>query len=731
MALTQDGRPLKITTPLGEGKLFVTGITGQEFVSQLFFFRVELVAPNDEAIDFGALLGQSITIEVVSPTLDGSGPSRYFNGICSRMGQGARGTNFTKYWMDLVPRAWFTSRISTSRIFHQMTVKDILGAINETNGIWDDATGLRADYKKRDYCVQYRETDLNFASRMMEEEGIFYFFKHTNGDHSLYAGDSNAAFPPLDGESAIQFSQSEGAAPAAGVINSWSKIQEVRSSRYSLRDYHFEKPDDSFEAYKSGPATVSVGEANHKLAISPPPRVGQLYLYDFPGEYAQRFDGIAPSGSEQASEIANISTEKNRVAALRIEEELSESVQIRGSSSVQAFQAGRKFTLEGHDDADGEYILTSVKHEARLLGGFDMQSGGGLVYSNTFTCIPAALTYRPKRVTPKPVIHGTQSAVVVGPSGTEIYTDKYGRVRVHFHWDLSATTDVNSSCWVRVGTPWAGNQWGMIHIPRVGHEVIVAFEEGDPDQPVIVSSVYNSANMPPYTLPDNRTQSGIKSRSSLQGTTEMFNELRFEDKKDSEQIYFHAQKDFHRVVENDDKLEVGNDQTIEIKNHRTETVKEGDETITIEKGKRLVTVKQGDDEHLIETGNRILTVETGNDTHTVKTGNRVVTVETGNDTHTVKTGNREVSVDTGNDTHTIKLGNQTTKCNVGKITIEAMQGIDLVVGSSKISITQQGIEITGLMVTTNGTTQNNVKGLMVNVSGSAMLQAKGAITMIG
>jgi type VI secretion system secreted protein VgrG len=312
-------------------------------------------------------------------------------------------------------------------------------------------------------------------------------------------------------------------------------------------------------------------------------------------------------------------------------------------------------------------------------------------YKNSFTCIPAEVSYRPQRSTPRPVVHGTQTAVVVGPAGEEIHTDKYGRVQVRFHWDREQV----SSCWCRVASPWAGKQWGVIHIPRVGQEVVVAFQEGDPDRPLIVGSVYNAEMMPPYALLENRTQSGIKTRSSLDGSHSNFNELRFEDKKGREDIVLHAEKDFHRSVENDDDLKVEHDQTIEIKNHRTETVKEGDEKVTIEKGKRTITV------------------------------------EAGNDLHQIKKGNREVKIDMGNDSLTISMGNQTTKLALGKSETEALQSIELKVGQSSIKLDQMGVTIKGMTVNIEGEIQTQVKGLMTKVSADAVLQVQGGLTMIG
>jgi type VI secretion system secreted protein VgrG len=279
-------------------------------------------------------------------------------------------------------------------------------------------------------------------------------------------------------------------------------------------------------------------------------------------------------------------------------------------------------------------------------------------------------------VTPEPTVQGPQTAIVVGPKGEEIFTDKFGRVKVQFHWDRIGKKDDNSSCWVRVAQPWAGKNWGAIFIPRIGQEVVVDFLEGDPDQPIIIGSVYNALQMPPYDLPANKTQSGLKTRSTKNSGSANFNELRFEDKRESEDIYFHAEKDFHRVVEHDDDLQVGNDQTIVIQNNRTENVKKGDETITIEKG------------------------------------------------------NRETTIKVGNETLTISTGNQTTKISLGKSETEAMQSIELKVGPSSIKLDPTGVTIKGMKIMIEGQVQVDVKGVITNINGSAMVNIKGGITMI-
>jgi type VI secretion system secreted protein VgrG len=359
--------------------------------------------------------------------------------------------------------------------------------------------------------------------------------------------------------------------------------------------------------------------------------------------------------------------------------------------------AGHKFTLVTPPGdvlakslkAEGAYVLTAVTHT--LKGGSDFQSGapGPFEYRVEFVCIPAALPFRPPRTTPRPRVAGTQTAVVVGPAGEEIFTDKYGRVKVQFQWDREGKKDADSSCWARVGSIWAGKQWGAIHIPRIGQEVIVDFLEGDPDQPIILGSVYNAEQMPPYKLPDNKTQSGLKSRSTLKGSPDNFNELRFEDKKGSEEVYFHAEKNFTRIVENNDTLKVG-----------FEKKDQGDQTMEV-------------------FNNQKLTVGAGK--AQAADGSQTVSIYK----------DRTATIEMGNDSLTIKMGNQTTKLNLGKSETEALQSIELKVGQSSVKVDQTGVTIKGLMIQVEGQVMTQVKGLMTQVTADAILTAKGALTMIG
>lgn len=659
----QTNRPIEVTTPLGKDVLLLIGFSSHEGLSQLFHFQLDLLAEKTADVAFDKLLGKSSTIRLALP---GSGKNRYFNGICSRFSQGEQDDDFTVYRMELVPQFWLLTRKAQSRIFQHVSVPDVLKKVFE--GL-DVTYEIKGTFEKRDYCVQYRETDFNFASRLMEEEGIYYFFKHENGSHKMVVANTPQSHADLG---KIVYEQIAGGTRPDDRIFDWQKVQELRSGKVTLWDHTFELPHKHLDADKTVQESVAAGKVTHKLKVA---GNDKLELYDFPGEYAQRFDGIDRSGGEQASELQKIFQDNKRTVEIRMQEEAVAGLVINGSGNVRSLTSGHKFTLEKHFNADGQYVLTSVQHHATIPGAF--RSGGDeFMYHSTFSCIPAALPFRPSRQAPRPFVQGTQTAVVVGPAGEEIFTDKYSRVKVQFHWDREGKNDANSSCWARVATSWAGKQWGAISIPRIGQEVVVAFQEGDPDQPIIVGSVFNAEMMPPYKLPDNKTQSGIKTRSTLKGGPDNFNELRFEDKKGSEVIYFHAEKDFQRRVEHDDDLKVDNDQMIAIKNNRTETV-----------------------------------------------GN--------NEKVTVQKGNRDVKIDMGNDALLIKMGNQTTKLDLGKSETEAMQSIELKVGQSSIKVDQLGVTIKGMMINVEGQVMTNLKGLMTQVSADAILTVKGGLTMIG
>ena len=740
---SQANRPMAVSTPLGPDVLLLQQFSGSEFLSRLFRFQLEMLAESSTDIAFDQILGQSVTVTLQMP--DGS--PRYFNGIVNRFSQGQQlpspmgSAFFTRYLAEIVPQLWLLTRNAQSRIFQQIAVPDILKQV--LTGLSVEYQ-LQGTYKPRDYCVQYRETDFNFASRLMEEEGIYYFFNHADGSHKMVVADTPMSNPDVPGATTAIYEVVEGGLRTEDRVQTWEKSQEIRSGKYTLWDQCFELPGQNLEAVKPTLDSVQAGTVSHKLKVA---GNDAFELYDFPGGYAQRFDGIAPGGGDRASDVQNIFQDNARTVGIRMQQETTPALSISGRSTCRQFTAGHKFTLDRHFNANGAYVLTQVGHFATMGDTYTGGSDTSQIYENTFECIPSALPFKPARTTPRPTVEGTQTAVVVGNAGDEIFTDKYSRVKVQFPWDRKGQKDANSSCWVRVATLWAGKQWGMIHIPRVGQEVIVAFEEGDPDRPIIVGSVYNAENMPPYTLPDNKTQSGYLSRSTLNGTDQNFNQLRFEDKKDSEEIYFHAEKDFNRVVENNDTLKVGfdksdkGDQTIQIFNNQNNTIgaggskcADGSQSITVFNNQTLTvgdSQASGGSQTITIYKDRTETVKTGNETVTIEQGNRSVTVKQGNDTHEISQGNRQVTIDMGNDTLTIKMGNQTTKLNLGSSSTEAMQSITLKVGQNSITIDQMGITLSGMMVKVQGQIQTQVQGTIVQVSGDAMTQISGGITMIG
>lgn len=722
---TQDNRQLAITTPLGTDKLLLEEASISEGISELFQITVFMLSQPGSTVEFDKLLGQSVTItlEVAADKEGGEPTKRYYNGIVVRLGQGGRinaalsEEHFVRYQAVIVPSAWVLSKTTQSRIFQQKSVPDIL---KEVLVPFTVDFKLQGTYEPRNYCVQYRETDLAFAQRLMEDEGIYYYFTHADGSHKMVVCDNTSGHADVD-PATVFYRRGGEKAPTHGFeryhrVRVWTMSQELGTGEYTLWDYNFELPDKNLEAKKQLLSTAAAGSRTHKLKTG---GMDSTESYDYPGGFAHRFDGIDPAGSEQASKLQGVFSDNDRTVGLRMEETASPLLTIDGEGNCRQFTAGHKFKLDDHyDTANGEYVLKRVEHEISLAGAYTSRVSAELKYSNRFQCIPVAVPYRPPRVTPRPRVDGTQTATVVGPNGQEIFTDKYGRVKVQFHWDRLGIRDANSSCWVRVATTWAGNKWGAIHIPRIGQEVIVDFLEGDPDKPIIVGSVYNANNMPPYLLPENQTKSGIKSRSTLKGGEDHFNELRFEDLKGKEEIYFHAEKDFKRVVENNDVLEVGSDkaddgsQTIKIYKNRTETVETGNETITISKGNRKIEVKEGNDDHL------------------VKKGYRKVEVTKGNDTHLIKGGNRAVEIDKGDDKLTIKAGDQTVTLNSGATTTSAGKSILLKVGSNSIKIDQKGVTISGANLTLSGTTKVSISALNTDIGGSAMMKITGGLVKI-
>jgi type VI secretion system secreted protein VgrG len=554
----EENRYLFIESKLGRNALLLESFTGSEGISQLFCFQLELLS-EDKRIKFEDILGQEISFGVAGAE-EGKQP-RFIHGIVTAFAQLPDASRLSRYRAIVSPKLWILTRIQNCRIFQNQTIPDIIKQV--LAGI-DVAWELQGSYQPLEYCVQYRETDFNFVSRLMEEAGIFYFFRHTKETHKLVISDSKASHHDMPGQASLIYEEVGGGGRDEARISSWVKTQELSPGKFSLQDYCFETPQTNLQTSQDILPTTKVGKISHKLKVGGNDR---FEIYDYPGRYDNK--GLGKEITKHAME----------------EIEMSQFV-IQGESNEFHLTSGYRFVLRNHPHADGSYILTSLTHSASEGGFHSGEEIGKNQYANSFRCIPLSLPFRPPRVAVKPHVWGCQTAVVVGPSGEEIYTDKYGRVKVQFHWDREGHNNESSSCWIRVATHWAGQQWGAIHLPRIGQEVVVDFLEGDPDRPIIVGSVYNAMNMPPYALPANKTQSGIMSDSSPRSGG--YNQIRFEDMDGSEEILVHAQKDMNTTVENDETLTVKHDETIEISNNQTTTVG-ADRSATI-RGKDTKTV---------------------------------------------------------------------------------------------------------------------------------------------
>jgi type VI secretion system secreted protein VgrG len=654
------------------------GFQGREAISQLFEFELDLLAENSTDVPFEKLLGEKVTVHL--SLLDGG--KRHFSGICKRISEGTRDATFTGYRMHVVPEIWLLSKNTQSRIFQQLSVPDILKQV--FTGL-DVEFQLDGTFLPRDYCVQYGETDLDFASRLMEDEGIYYFFRHAANGHSLVLADTPRGHPDLPGGGIVDFGGSDDGLRGEGRIGLWEKTQELRSGRVSLRDYCFQMPRQSLEADVRTAGDVALGRVTHTR------RVGhneQLERYEHPGGYAHRFDGVKPGGGDRSADLDHLFVENNRTAAIRMEEEAAGGLATRGESMCRSLVSGHRFTLHGHFNADGPYVLLAVEHSARAVNAYRSTDGEyNVIYENKFITMPLGLPFRPARTTLRPHVHGTQTAVVVGPPGEEVFTDRYGRIKVHFHWDRHGGNGAASSCWVRVATAWAGRNWGMIHIPRVGQEVVVDFLDGDPDRPLVVGSVYNADAMPPYELPQHKTQSGIRSRSTPAGQPEEANELRFEDRKGQEQLYVQAQRNLDVLVRRDETRATGVDRQTSVGRDDTTSVGR-DATVTISRDRK---------ENV--GGAEMLNV------------------------------GKSISV-TAQDSVRITCGAASlTMTRAGEITIKGTT-IALQAGQSQVVLDASGVTVQGLIVRVLGRVMTELKGMIIKINADSTLQTKAGVTLM-
>jgi type VI secretion system secreted protein VgrG len=652
---------LTITTALGKDAFILNTFHGTERFCDLFEFQAELytthiaMAGNND-IDFTTLLQQDATIAIQFRD-----NTKYINGIVSRFTQGStvavtdpstyRQQERTYYYLTLRPKLWLATLRENCKIFQNMATIDIIKSVLSDHNIPITDSTSSAGQAVREYCVQYNESDFQFISRLMEAEGIFYFFTHTNGGHTLVLCDSTTTFSTNSAANIVPniLNASQASAYMPGLFD-LKVSQELVSSIYTSQDYDFEKPTAPLKA---------TSQADGGTAQE---------VYHYPGNYKVQTDGTQISD--------------RRLTAIEFP-----FAYCKGDTNVPLLQVGTTFTLTNcprKAENQKDFVVFEIYHEAKQAEtNADLEKS---LYSNKIIFFHKEQPYLPPLKTPRPKVYGTQTAIVTGKDGEEIWTDQYGRVLVKFHWDLSDTANDNTSCWIRVSQGWVGKSWGILFTPRIGQEVVVSFLNGNPDYPLITGCVYNGDNPPPY-LPDTPTKSTIMTNSSKGG--DGFNELRFEDLKDQEEVYMHAQKDLNIDVFN------GNRTTTIINNGGDG----GNDTLTLKKGNRTMTLNQGNEVIQLDQGNRTITLSQGD----------LTTDITGNITTKVS-GNYDLEVG----------GNMTVKVT-GNITIQAQGNCDVNITGN---LTEQAMQISS-----QAQTSMSLQGLTVSVQAQTSLSLQGASIM--
>lgn len=546
--MLQAERPYEVKVPHLHPDCFVfMNMEGSEFVSNTYSFHL-VMATTDKSIADEDLLRKPIVVTLRRESM----PPRFIHGIISKtklLGKENQEEPIYYWEVTIVPWLWFLNLESDCRHFQNMTAIQIITKVFHDLDYHDFKFFIHGELPVRDFTVQYRETNFNFISRLLEEEGIFYWFDHTQYNHELVLCDYNGGTENCPHHHTFSYSKGTLGGTSGGEIDHLEQDLSVHTGMVTYRDFN----------YENSHLKLTSGETGHQPDE----------IYDYPGGFQTLGDG-------------------KRYATIRLEEQEARLRTIQAHTLTTLLIPGYRFAVTDHFDekVNTSYIVLGLSFSCRQnLQDEDGNSGSTASFS--FSAIPFDIPYRPCRRHPKPMIHGIQTAIVTGPAGNEIYCDKFGRVKVHFHWDRIGNRDEKSSSWIRVSSAWAGSQWGQISIPRIKQEVVVSFLEGDPDRPLITGRVYNDLNMPPYALPDNQTQSGIKSRSTTGGGSSDFNEFRFEDMKGSEQVYLHAQKDYDEYIE--DK-----------------------HTITVEKGDQIIKVEAGDQITMVQKGNRKISVDVGN-----------------------------------------------------------------------------------------------------------------------
>lgn len=670
---SQANRPLRVDTVLGGDALLLERFSGVEAVSAPFCFQLRLLS-EDPQIVAEQLLRSPAVLTAVLP----AGGERKVHGLISRFAQLGQQDELTFYRAELVAWPWFLSLSRDIRIFQNLSVLEIVEQVFQSRGYSDFEIRCTQAYAKRDYCVQYRETDLDFVSRLLEDEGIFYFFEHSDAKHVMVLTDDNSSIKPLDGQPEARMAVER--VPEEDVVLSLTDERFAYIGAVTLGDYDYLRPSLSLRTSVSGN--------------------GKEEVYDYPGNYAAIEDG-------------------ERYARLRLEEREAQARRLTGEGTCRAFRSGGRFDLSDHyrHDLNQSYTLLEVRHTGSA-GDYRSWGTAEIDYRNEFTAIPHDVPFRPARRTPKPLVRGSQTAAVVGKAGEEIWVDKYGRVKVQFNWDRAGSRDENSSCWVRVAHPWAGKSWGSVAIPRVGDEVVVEFLDGDPDRPIITGSVYNADQPAPFDLPGRGMVMGLKSRSTPGGGG--YNEISMSDEKGKEAVTIHAQRDMVTTVENDQTSTINNNRVVSIAVDDTGSVGSnqalgvtGNQTLDV-KGNRTATV--GADDSLTIAAQRKQDV--GGDETVSVGGARSVSVGTNQQMdigaeHTLTAG-ANITLDAG--ARVVITGSASVEIQAPRIALRGDAEVTLSVAGSIVSLKPSGVEISGSAIKTAAQAVNEITGATVKVN---------------
>ncbi len=669
---TQADLPMRVTTTLGEDVLILRGFTGREAISEPFHFHLDLVS-EERSLDPADLLRTPISLAIDLP----EGEPRLIHGLVSEFVRLGRWDDLTRYQARMVPWFWFLSLSQDFRIFQDRTVLQIVAEVFEDLGV--DAWESRCirTYFPRENTVQYRESHLAFISRLLEEEGIFYYFEHDDEGHRMILLDANST--ASDARAAENVRITDGPVRSEDTVLRLKESYRPHTGKVTFRDFN--------PMTTATPVEVSAsGEEPEEL-------------FHYPGLYKHYDEGDRHS-------LDYLETHEMRRHL------------VRGSSLCRGFQAGTRFELEGHfrEALNQRYLLIEVQHEGDA-GSIRGGEGEASRYRNDFLALPDSVPFRPPRMTEKPTVRGPQTAKVVGPRGSEIHVDEWGRIKVQFHWDRRGSYDENSSCWIRVATPWAGGRWGVVHVPRIGQEVVVDFLEGDPDRPLVVASVYNNLNKPPWDLPDEGMISGVKSSTTPGGSG--YNEIALNDKQGSELIRIHGQRNLTATIRNSETRTVGNEQTITVKKDQKITVQEGNRTVTVEEGSIREEAKEGIVVRSGEAGVS-LSAEEGVSavTHDDKTGLFLlkggVSSLFGEDRSSlmsnteavVRATEGEVKISAATEGKVDAGQELELKVGGASVTLKPAE-IELKIGGSSVKLGPDGVEISGATITLSGMVRHN------------------------